>query len=134
MSQARKFYTQILLPLCIGTGIYAVSRPEGTLLSVAFRHGHIHLPKWIEYNLPDGLWLFALLNLLQLVWDKPGCFLQLLFWSTVTTALAIVTEFLQGAHIIKGTFDTMDILSYELAFLSSISVFFFRNHTTIIQA
>ena len=132
MSILQRLSLLIFLPITIGTGIYALARPEGTVLNVVFRHRYIHLPNWISCNLPDGLWLFALLNTYQVIWDKSSFFPKL-FWSTGTTALAIATEYLQAFHFIRGTFDLMDILSYEVAFLASTCIFLTTNLKSIIQ-
>ena len=78
-------FIQILAPITFGTIIYILSRPQQTALSKLFSHGIVHFPNWINYNLPDGLWLFALLNSYLLIWGKKVR--QLFVWITGTTIL-----------------------------------------------
>jgi hypothetical protein len=70
-------------------------------------------------NVGNGFALFAILRLYYLIWDKHS-FNQNLFYMTTLTAIAYGTEFLQGVCIIKGSFDVLDILLYQLAFVVSV--------------
>jgi hypothetical protein len=70
-------------------------------------------------NVGNGVVLFTILHLYYLIWDK-HTFNQNLFYMTTFTAIACVTEYMQGVCIIKGSFDVLGILCYEIAFYVSV--------------
>jgi hypothetical protein len=101
----------IWLPLGFGTLIYL--------------KGTYSIPIWIRYNLPDGLWLFALLNTFAAIWGSGKS--SLVLWAVTVILLSIIMEYLQKMHLIPGTFDLWDILAYVLASLLSASIYFLTN-------
>ena len=110
----------VLLPLVIGVSIYACGRPESTLVfSKTGLKTMYHFPHWVIHNVPDGLWLFSLLNCLHLIWQKTPI-VEKVLWMFIVFLLAILSEFLQRAHILAGTFDYADILAYSIALIVSI--------------
>jgi hypothetical protein len=97
-----------LAPLGLGTALHITNHamgnnPEGLLIV-----------KCLLQSLPNGLWLFAVLNLYRLLFKKHS-FYQNLFWITSITLLAITTEYLQAFHLLRGTFDILDLFFYECA-------------------
>lgn len=118
MSFMKPFFL-ILVPLILGTCIYAIARPESTIvLSGRGMTKAFKLPSWVIYNLPDGLWLFSLLNCLYLIWHRNSSRTKLI-WIMSAFLLAVLTEVFQKYHIITGTFDYVDILAYCLALIIS---------------
>lgn len=115
-----------LITLFVGGMIYLLFRP--TSLSVfewiqhtgimdaveIFRFGICTVPAWVEYTLPDGLWMFSYCLIIGCIWDfnlkKSGTLLFLLLF------FAVLFEVLQYVHLFPGTFDRMDIIAYILAF------------------
>jgi len=78
------------------------------------RFGICTVPAWVEYTLPDGLWMFSYCLIIGCIWDfnlkKCGALLFLLLF------FAVLFEVLQYVHLLPGTFDRMDIIAYILAF------------------
>lgn len=115
-----------LITLFAGGMIYLLFRPTnlslfdwfkyaGILDSVEMlRFGICTVPAWIEYTLPDGLWMFSYCLIIGCIWDfnlkKCETLLLLLLF------FAVLFEILQYVHILPGTFDRMDVLAYILAF------------------
>ena len=110
-----------MFPLILGTTIYAVSRPDTSILSCVGCKRYVHLPVWITYNLPDALWLFSFLSCIQIIWSKNSK--EKLIWIFGIVAASIGTEILQRFHFIPGTFDAWDIFAYILATVSNILIF-----------
>jgi hypothetical protein len=107
----------IFLPLYVATTLYSIAFTQGAGNVTAY------IPQWILLNLPDGLIMFTVLNIYLSLWAK-HTFNQNLFWITALTIIAITIEHLQAWHIIKGRFDILDILFYELAYTISIYLSF----------
>ena len=80
----------------------------------------IHLPNWMVYNVPDGLWLFSYLLFIESIWDDSS--IKWLFvWGMVLFAYAL--EILQFANIFPGTGDVCDIFWFSLAILLYLSIY-----------
>ena len=122
-----RVFCVVLFPIILGIGIYALTRPQGTLLSGFVYNSRIHCPAWITYNLPDAIWLFSFLSCIQIVWGKNS--VEKYLWILGIAFVSIATEFLQYLHIIPGTFDVLDIFSYVLATLANL--FIFRSFSNI---
>jgi len=110
------FSLHVLLPLIVGIFIYFLFRgvPFLGLHSVLNISKNNILIVFLLFNLPDGLWLYAFLSVINQIWgeSKKG-----LFWLITVFILTISSEFLQRLHIIPGTFDWLDIITYSLTFL-----------------
>lgn len=108
--------TLVAAPLVLGVAIYFFWRgvpiidPRRDWLPI-FPVGK--LSNCFLYSLPDGLYAFALFNSFRLIWRDEMAITTL--WILGLTALLILTEFLQLNHILAGTFDPLDILSYSIA-------------------
>jgi hypothetical protein len=71
-------------------------------------------PNWVIYNLPDGLWFYALISTLALIWDdKSSKYFNFWFFSAII--LSYLSEFFQALHLIPGTFDWRDLFAYSIA-------------------
>ncbi|RMG69653.1 MAG: hypothetical protein D6722_09840 [Bacteroidetes bacterium] len=69
------------------------------------------LPDWMLYNLPDALWLFACLSMIQGVWGfRWGR--EALAWGSLLVIGAMGSEALQAAGILEGTGDWGDVVGY----------------------
>ena len=111
----------VLLPLVVGLFVYVYLKQGNLFLSSLNPSCHYYsCPGFVKNNLADGLWLFAFLNMLQIIWKQESS--QKLTWVVTVTILSILTEFLQKYHLLKGVFDVLDILTYIIAFASSLII------------
>lgn len=69
---------------------------------------------FLLYNLPDALWLFSLQLVLLIIWDFQFSKSSVL-WLLGVFCFATFLELLQLIHLIKGTYDANDLISYALA-------------------
>ncbi|HRB97506.1 MAG TPA: hypothetical protein PKY67_07330 [Nitrosomonas sp.] len=69
---------------------------------------------WIKYNLPDGLWVYSLTSLMIIIWKSYT--LKSLIWICSGLLIAIISEFCQYIGVFPGTYDSIDIIFYLLAF------------------
>jgi hypothetical protein len=67
-----------------------------------------HLPAWIVYSLPNGLWAFAYAFLITGIWWGIGSWLKYV-WMASIPLLVLGYEILQYAGIIPGTFCMQDL-------------------------
>ena len=79
------------------------------------------ISNFIKYNLIDGFWLYSFSCLMILIWDKKISKSSLL-WLFPFLLICLIHEFLQKTHILGGTFDYLDIITYVVAFLTAISL------------
>jgi hypothetical protein len=107
----------IIAPILFGTSIYALYRglnfidPQQKIFPLL----HFYQPPdWIKYNLPDGLWLYALSSMLLFIW-KENFSVNFMAWLFFVIIAAFLSEFLQAYNIIPGTFDFKDLLAYFFA-------------------
>ena len=73
---------------------------------------------WVKYSLPDGLWLFSYMYIVDAIWDSEKNAMSILFlWGL--PVVAVSSECLQYFGLLPGVFDWIDMASY----LSAITVF-----------
>jgi hypothetical protein len=89
----------IILPLLLGIGVYRAA-------------GMIAIPSLVRNYLPDGLWAYAFLSSILLIWDRAIN----VAWTVAAFLLAIGYEGAQYEHFIPGTGDIFDVISYFLFF------------------
>jgi hypothetical protein len=71
---------------------------------------------WVKNSLPDGLWLFSYMFLIDTIWDgEQPIFYYSFLW--VLPIIAIISELLQAVGIVPGVFDTKDMLCYISAII-----------------
>lgn len=115
------------LPLLIGGMIYVIFRTDsllmfkwieqldlkGTVMSVRDIAGLYNTEnfKIIIHTLPGGLWVYSYITFLLLIWKNEINRNNILYFILVPVA-AVLSEFLQLAGIIRGTFDILDIVLY----------------------
>ena len=78
---------------------------------LARHHTHslnLHLPEWIVFSLPNGLWAFSYSLLITCIWSGSKSRLRY-FWMASIPVLVLGYEVLQYAGIIHGTFCIQDI-------------------------
>lgn len=111
-----KILFNIVAPIFFGTIIYALFRGMHFIdpTDKYFPIFTTKLPDWLQYNLPDGLWFYALLSSLTLIWQDN--FTRYFFWWLfLAIILSYLTEILQALHFIRGTFDKNDLYAYSIA-------------------
>ncbi|KPH10861.1 hypothetical protein [Chryseobacterium sp. ERMR1:04] len=103
-SFASSILLSVIIPLLIGTVIYLVARDRSVyFLKILHLNPHtIALPGWIKFNLPDGLWAFALSSLISIVWKEDSS-KNYYLWFIIVSVLSILME------VLYGTFDIKDI-------------------------
>lgn len=118
------------LLLTVGGAIYILYRQDSLLMFKCFEElgiaetiqylrttGTEHsLFDWVKNSLPDGLWLFSYMFLIDTIWngDKPFSYY---FFLWLLPFIAISSEVLQIFGIVPGVYDTIDMLCYSVAIL-----------------
>jgi hypothetical protein len=78
-----------------------------------------HLPGWLLYSAPDGLWVYGLTGCLALAWrGAPGRARRL--WLCVGVVLGVGGELGQLVGLVPGVFDPADVLLCALAWGAAI--------------
>lgn len=112
-----KFLFHIVSPLFLGIMIYVLWR--GIILFDIEPIFKSNPPYWIKYNLQDGLWLYALLSAIIIIWEEKFSF-YLIIWLFLALLLTILSELMQAYNFIPGTFDLYDLIAYFFAAIISI--------------
>ena len=126
-----------MMALSVGGMIYVFFRPESIMMFKWFPflgivHKQVslfrttHLPDFLVYSIPDGLWLFSYILLIGVIWDFDyhRCFYLIM----LLPVYAISHEILQLYHLVPGYFDILDFVVYVVATLVGISVLVMFNH------
>jgi hypothetical protein len=77
------------------------------------------LPDLFLFSLPNGLWLLSYCLLLCLVW-RDGARRVGMAWVGTLYALAIGSECLQFAGLLRGTFDWTDVAAYTASGMAGV--------------
>jgi len=118
-------YIYCAIALILGGIIYRLFRPQKPIffdwigftgfygLIGSFRQNSLylapHLPDWVIYSLPDGLWAFAYALIITRIWmNSPSGFKY--FWLASIPILVLGFEILQYSGIIPGTFCYLDLI------------------------
>lgn len=91
------FLLNVCLPMLIGGSLY-------------FFPINISIFSAIRNQLPDGLWAYALLSCILIVWKREVN----VFWTVAVFGAFLAFEWLQHLQIIPGTGDILDVISYVL--------------------
>ncbi len=89
----------IIIPLLLGIVIYLAGRT-------------ISIPSLVRNYLPDGLWAYAFLSAILIIWGREIN----LTWIAAVFLTSVGFEILQYEHKIAGTGDIQDIITYFIAF------------------
>ena len=81
-----------------------------------------HLPHWLLYSLPDGLWLFSYISVLLVIWGNTIS-KQNIYWLLLVPVIAIFSEIGQFFKVISGTFDIIDLIFYIVGAVLPIFIF-----------
>ena len=69
---------------------------------------------WVKNSLPDGLWLFAYMFLVDAIWNGSKSISSYIFIYSLPF-FALLSEFLQYFGLVPGVFDWIDVVSYLFA-------------------
>jgi hypothetical protein len=123
---ALRVVANVVLPILLGTLIYVIWRPLGLRVFqwadavgihapvAALRlHGsrvRPHVPDFVLFSLPDGLWAYGFVASLCIIWPvpRPPAFRV---WALLAAAAILGPEVAQGFGIVPGTFDVADLLA-----------------------
>jgi hypothetical protein len=113
----------VVLPLLVGGLIYACWRdytlpmfrwfelvgvgPVVQQLRITTMPLAAGLPSWVEYSLPDAMWVYALTAFMALVW-KGTNFRVRAIWLSAGLLLGAGSELGQLAGYVPGSFDVLD--------------------------
>lgn len=125
------FIVLVFMPLVAGAFIYLYNR-QSTPLFLSWigvcKTVKCPVSPW-ALNLPDFLWLFALLNALGIIWS--GNCRMYFRWTIAAFLGTLYTEFAQKIQLISGTYDIWDTYSYIIAFILSLFIFHRLSNTHI---
>lgn len=113
--------------LMVGIGIYLLFRSRqllvfslvdvvggGTLVDeLRMAVSDVRLPDFVRFCLPDALWASAYILIIDGIFRKEKMNTRLA-WASFIPCVGAVSELLQGATLIPGTFDTLDLMAYLL--------------------
>jgi hypothetical protein len=71
---------------------------------------------WVKNCLPDGLWLFAYMFLVDAIWNGSKSISSYIYIFSLPF-FALLSEFLQYFSLFPGVFDWIDVASYIFAIL-----------------
>jgi len=81
-----------------------------------------HLPNWLIYSLPDGLWIFSYMSLILFIWKNRITFNNII-WIVMPPVIVIMFEIGQFMNIVQGTFDYCDIAFYIIGTILPIALY-----------
>jgi hypothetical protein len=130
----RTAITNCVIPVSIGGLIYILGRHETLKMFHWFQLLHLDtyiyhlrlvyqasitssLPSWVLYSLPDALWMYSFTSAVLLSWKR-----KLSFYLLIPFTLGAGSELGQYAHLVRGTYDSNDLICYCTGFLLSIII------------
>ncbi len=133
----KKLFILSIFPIILGTSIYILFR-NGNLLIFKWleilradywvfniRKYTIPMrgffPKYIIYNVPDGLYIFAFTNFLLFMNNRLKWY-QMIFVGSIPFIVFSISELFQYYNIISGTFDILDIIFYKIGFILALFI------------
>lgn len=75
-----------------------------------------NIPKWIVYNLPDGIWTMTMTYAILYIWNFRITKMNV-FWIILPFILAFSIEFGQQLKLINGTYDTKDLVFIFIGYI-----------------
>ena len=131
------------LLLLVGGAAYLLFRPETTLLfcvlaKVGFSEAlhsiraatEFGMPYWMVYCLPGALWVGAYILITDTVltgWPLRNKISA----ASLIMAVGVVSELLQLAAVLPGTFDAADIAAYVAPYLLYVTLIITKNKTVM---
>ena len=95
LSILRDIFLNSILPVLTSSCLY-------------FMSVNLYLTGFLRNQLPDGLWAYALISCILIIWKREINF----YWVCLIFMLFILFEGLQYLHFISGTGDWLDIITY----------------------
>lgn len=121
LNNLMRFAIHVFFPLVTGSLVYLTLRCSNVLFVEILKNiccqypcTKVILADWIKYNLPDGLWVYSLTSLMIIIWKSYTW--KSLIWICSGLLIAIISEFCQSIGVLLGTYDSLDIIFYLLAF------------------
>ena len=99
------FILHTIVPVILGCIIYITG------------DAHV-LPMLLQNHLADGLWAYAFLSCILIIWDRKSN----LAWIVLTIVISILFELFQYWHLVAGTGDIWDVVVYLLFFLLALQI------------
>lgn len=99
------FILHTIVPVILGCIIYITG------------DAHV-LPLLLQNHLADGLWAYAFLSCILIIWDRKSN----LAWIVLTIVFSILFELFQYWHLVAGTGDLWDVVVYLLFFLLALQI------------
>ena len=126
----------VILPLLLGGLIYIAFRSKSLVLFRWFEELKIseltdlirfylfpfknHMPNWVIYSLPDGLWTYSFVSSFIFIWNKDSNKWE--YWLLIPILISISYELLQYFIIFHDTFDILDFFICLVASVLSILI------------
>lgn len=125
----RDFLLHVALPTAAGAMVYLLFRTTSLLVfdwlqalcllrwTLAARElcSGIHLPDWLLYCVPDGLWVYAVTGWMCLIWTRRPP----LPWLLIGVVLGVGGELGQLVGVVPGTYQHLDLVFYLLGFFTA---------------
>lgn len=73
----------------------------------------LYVTEWIKYSLPDGLYCAAYILIMDAIWHNDNRIIKYFIMSLVPF-VTISSELLQYYGLVKGTFDSYDLMCYMI--------------------
>jgi hypothetical protein len=129
-------FLNVLLPLFFGGLIYVLFRSKSLNMFHWFESiglqkqvmkmrdaiypARAHLPTWLYYSLPDGLWAYSFSSAFIILWRDQSSIGK--YWLLIPFTTGCLSEVAQGLGMMKGTFDVIDLAMYSLGIILSIVI------------
>lgn len=106
----------LILPILIGELIY-------------YLKSHGMVSSFMGNYFPDALWMFSFSGLQLIIWRNQKRIVKI-FWYLIPLLVSFILELFQKHHLIQGTFDYNDLLTYFIGWILCFSVFSYFNKLT----
>jgi hypothetical protein len=132
-----RFSFHVFLPLCLGGLIYLLWRPSSLRMfgwlrafglypsAVSFRAIAAplfpYIPNWVVYSLPGGLWAYAMVAWIAIVWREDDRSVRFV-WLGIAAVIGPLSELLQLWGLLPGVFDTLDLICYLVGGLAALAI------------
>ena len=124
MTKQQRSAVHVILPLLIGGLMYICLRDPnlrmfqwfdfigaGSLITrLRFNVAPLQtaIPFWIQFSVPNALWVYSLTGFMALLWSGTDSRFKP-FWLSLGILLGAGAEFGQAINVIPGTFDIVDL-------------------------
>lgn len=109
LSGKKDIYLNVIFPVVTGCFIYLFSETRT-------------FPAVIRNYLADGLWAYAFISCILIIWDRK----VKTVWIAITFLVPAVFEFFQYKHLLPGTGDVLDLCIYYAFYFLALFINKFR--------